>query len=230
MPGPWMSAGRPAHVCLPQCRPRCLASGAGRDAAALSPRAGPAGLYPTHGAVPRAGAPRRVVQAGRPLGGGLGPGKPCLGGVKRGWAALPVQQQLVALRAVWQRPLAGHARLHAAPGRRHTCRAGQDPLHAPSWPRAASLHPPRCSPPRGFWARQRVAGWGSGRPRSLHRRSPTSAAPPCLHPPQIEGDAQAVKKLGWVREMYAFSIAAAVERVPLAVSVRGRAATRLRQP
>ncbi|KAL4442745.1 hypothetical protein ABPG77_006739 [Micractinium sp. CCAP 211/92] len=35
---------------------------------------------------------------------------------------------------------------------------------------------------------------------------------------QIEGDAEAVEKLGWVREMYAFSIAAAVERVPLAVA------------
>ncbi|KAL4424219.1 hypothetical protein ABPG75_001520 [Micractinium tetrahymenae] len=35
---------------------------------------------------------------------------------------------------------------------------------------------------------------------------------------QIENDTEAVDKLGWVREMYAFSIAAAVERLPLAVT------------
>lgn len=37
---------------------------------------------------------------------------------------------------------------------------------------------------------------------------------------QIEADPEAVQQLGWMREMYAFSVAAAVERLPLQLAVR----------
>ncbi len=42
---------------------------------------------------------------------------------------------------------------------------------------------------------------------------------PILHPQQIEGDEEAKKALDWVREMYAFSVAAALEHVQLEVQV-----------
>lgn len=44
--------------------------------------------------------------------------------------------------------------------------------------------------------------------------------------PQIEGDEEAKKALEWVREMYAFSVACALEKVPLERHVRGALAGR----
>ena len=42
-------------------------------------------------------------------------------------------------------------------------------------------------------------------------------ARPCL---QIEGDEESKKALDWVREMYAFSVAAALEKIPLDLQVK----------
>lgn len=37
---------------------------------------------------------------------------------------------------------------------------------------------------------------------------------------KIEGDPEAVETLGWVREMYAFSLALALEKIPVDLTVR----------
>lgn len=163
-----------------------------RDAAILPAWHGPAVGHPPHRPLPRHGPPARVAARGAAV------GRPDRAGTPqwRGGAAQPVA---VPGRTV--RPAHPRACLAAPPHRGHP--STPDPHYAdPSLTRtsaairAASPTRPPLYPP------------------ALPSPSP---APPA--PPQIEEDEEFINKVAWVREMYAFSMAAAVDRLNLDIQV-----------